>query len=80
MGATSFLLISVVIVSITLALELDIELGSKTSSSDDCSRALSNTVNNSKAGASSTSTLKNGEGATSYDTADATLDTSGSRA
>lgn len=74
MGAISFPLISVVVVSITLALEL----GSKTSSSNDCSRTLSNTVDNSKAGASGTSTLESGEGATSYDTANTTLDTSGS--
>lgn len=74
MGAISFLLISVVVVSITLALEL----GSNTTATHDNSGGLNNTIDNSKAEAPSTSTLKSGEGATSYDTANAALDTSGS--
>jgi hypothetical protein len=80
-GAIGFFLISVCAVLITLALELALELGSKTTSTDDDgSRDLNNTVDNSKAGAPSTSTLKSGKGATSCDAADAALDTSGSRA
>lgn len=74
MGAISFLLISDVVVSITLTLGL----GSNTTTTHDNSGGLNNTIDNSKAEASSASTLKGGEGATSCDTADTTLDTSGS--
>lgn len=75
MGATIFTLISGV-VSITLALEL----GCNTTSTHDESRGLDNTVDNSKADTSSTSTLKGGEGATRYDAAYTAMDASGSGA